>query len=167
MSPEQGTIPRPRRELIAFALLLPIVMAGAGWLSVRWPGAVLAVLVGYAAAAIIGTISAGRQWRTRAWSLFIPSLLLAFMIMGTATENAARIAGGWAVVGATIGAMVLVAPQGEAIVNFCRDAAEPIAIVVGTVLLFLAYFLVMTPIAFIRRPRPAVQEESYWVRSPR
>src|SRR5688572_9696159 len=115
-----------RKELVLFALMLPLFTALLGWLSVRRPGGLIIALIIVSAASLISIVTGGKQWRDRILSLFVPIVLLAFIVMGTSGASAARLAGGWAVVGATLGAMVLLAPKGEAIYKFWLESAEPI-----------------------------------------
>jgi len=143
-----------RKDLVIFAAVLPLFMALLGWLSVPPAGRDAGRADHLRLAAIIGTLTGGKEWKTRAWSLFIPAVLLAFLIMGSANSSAAfagRLAGGWAVVGATIGVMVLLAPRGDAIYTFWLESAEPIGLVISAIVLGAAFYLVFTPIGWIMR----------------
>ena len=145
-------IPTPtRKDLAIFAIMLPVFFALLGWLSVRRPGGMMIALIICGTAAIVGILLDLKQWKTRAWSLFIPAVLIAFMIMGSSGASAARLAGGWAVVGATLGAMVLLAPRGDAIYTFWLEAAQPIGMVISGLLLALTYYGVFLPIGLIMR----------------
>jgi hypothetical protein len=122
-----------------------------GWLSVKRPDGLKFALYFVGTAAVIAIITGGKKAMERAWGLFIPVVLLAFIVLGTSGASAARLAGGWAVVGATLGAVILLAPRGDAIYTFWLETAEPIGMVVSTVVLGLAYYLVFTPIGWLSR----------------
>jgi hypothetical protein len=149
-SPKQVHKPT-RKDLVIFALMLPVFTALLGWLSVRRPGGLRVALTIVTAASLIAIVTGGKKWKERALSLFIPFVLLAFMVMGTSTPNAARLAGSWAVIGAALGAAILLAPKGDAIYSFWLESAEPIGLVISTFVLALGYYLIFTPVGWLMR----------------
>src|SRR5688572_1497096 len=106
MGSSQATKTPSRKDLMIFAAVLPLFTALLGWLSARRPGGMMIALIIVAAASLVAIVTGGKRWKDRALSLFVPVVVLAFLIMGRSGASAARLAGGWAVVGATLGAMV-------------------------------------------------------------
>jgi hypothetical protein len=140
-----------RKDLILFALLLPVFTAGLGWMSVRRPSGLWVALIMVSAAAVIGIALNAKKWKKSAWALFIPVTLVAFLMLGRTGATAVSLAGAWALVGALLGAVVALTPAGKPIYAFWIEAAEPIGFVLSTVLLGLTFYLVFTPIGLLMR----------------
>src|SRR4051794_21239371 len=151
MSSSKSIKPPSRKDLLIFALILPLFAAGVGWMSVRRPSGLWFALILVTVAALIGIVINAKKWQKAAWALFIPVVLLAFIVLGRTGATAASLAGAWALVGALLGLIVALTPAGKSIYTFWIEAAEPIGFVFSTVLLALTFYLVFTPIGLLMR----------------
>ena len=64
-----------RKDLVTFALMLPVFTGLLGWLSVRRPGGLRVALIIVTAASLIAIVTGGKKWKDRALSLFITMVI--------------------------------------------------------------------------------------------
>jgi hypothetical protein len=145
-----STKPVSRKDLLIFALLLPLVAAALGWMSARRPAGLWVAFAIVTIAALIGIATNAKKAKA-SLALFIPIVLLAFLLLGRTGATPASLAGAWAAVAAVLGCIIAFTPAGKSIYAFWMDAADPIGFVISIVLLALTFYLVFTPIGLLMR----------------
>jgi hypothetical protein len=164
--------PEPTRTQVrVFALLLPVFFLLLGLMAIRRPQG-LVIAAGVCTVAALAAVALDAKKRAaNLIGLAIPLLLMLIALPVRIGINPRLVAAGCVIVGVILAIVVLLsAASGRAIYDFWMRVAEPIGYTLSLLMLFLAFYLVFTPVGLIMRllgkdplERAYDRGASYWV----